>query len=131
MLRAAIKSELIASANEQWEKIWKVIDTLLVEAQAVAFALPTSTFALLYLAAVSLFAVVLTFYDKHAAKKNIWRVKERTLFIFAALGGSAAILLTMLAIRHKTRHAKFMVGIPLILALQIAVIVLAFDSRLA
>jgi uncharacterized membrane protein YsdA (DUF1294 family) len=94
------------------------------------YALPANVLALLYLAIVSLLAVILTFRDKNAAKKNVWRVKERTLFIVAALGGSVAMFLTMLAIRHKTRHKKFMIGIPLILALQVASIVLAFDSRL-
>jgi len=63
--------------------------------------------------------------DKGAAKKHRWRTKESTLLIIAALGGSVAMLLTMLIIRHKTKHAKFMVGIPLIIALQAAA-VLAF-----
>jgi len=58
--------------------------------------------------------------DKSSAKKGRRRVKESTLLIVAALGGSLAMLLTMLAVRHKTKHAKFMVGIPVIIALQIA-----------
>ncbi len=94
------------------------------------FALSVNTFALLYFATVGLLAVVLTVYDKSAAKKGKRRVKERTLLIISVLGGSAAMLLTMLAIRHKTRHMKFMLGTPLILALQIAAAVFAFDSRL-
>jgi predicted MPP superfamily phosphohydrolase len=89
-----------------------------------------NAFALLYLAVVSLLAVIMTVSDKSAAKKNAWRVKERSLFVVAALGGSAAMLLTMLVIRHKTHRAKFMVGIPLILVMQISVVVFAFDSRL-
>jgi uncharacterized membrane protein YsdA (DUF1294 family) len=43
--------------------------------------------------------------------------------IISALGGSAAMLLTMFLIRHKTRHAKFMIGIPVILTLQIIILV--------
>lgn len=46
------------------------------------------------------------------------RVPEKTLLIIAALGGSAAMLITMRTIRHKTQHAKFMVGIPVIIIAQ-------------
>ena len=77
-----------------------------------------------YLAVISLFAVTLTLHDKSAAKKRRWRVKESTLMIVAALGGSLAMLLTMFLVRHKTKHAKFMVGIPAIIALQVAVVIL-------
>ena len=83
---------------------------------------------LTYLAAISLVAIVLTVYDKNAARKNAWRVKERTLLIVSALGGSAAMLMTMLAVRHKTRRAKFMVGIPLIMLIQIGAVVFMFSS---
>lgn len=73
-----------------------------------------------YLGLISLIAVAVTVADKIKAKKHRWRVKESTLLIIAALGGSVAMLITMLLIRHKTRHAKFMVGIPLIIAAQAA-----------
>lgn len=80
----------------------------------------------LWLAAVSGLAVVLTLYDKRAARRGTRRVSERTLLIVCALGGSAAMLVTMRVIRHKTKHAKFMVGIPVIIVAQIAVVVLAW-----
>jgi len=80
------------------------------------------TYIAIYLAAISLLAIILTLYDKRAAKQRKWRVRERTLLLVSALGGSAAMLLTMRAIRHKTKHAKFMVGIPVIIALQIAAV---------
>ncbi|MBE6724145.1 MAG: DUF1294 domain-containing protein [Ruminococcaceae bacterium] len=67
-------------------------------------------------------AVFLTVSDKLRAKRNVRRIRERTLFLFSALGGSAAMLLTMLFIRHKTRHSKFMLGIPLIMVLQAVLI---------
>jgi len=74
----------------------------------------------IYLATISLLAVILTICDKRAARRQKWRVRESTLLIIAALGGSVAMLLTMHLIRHKTKHAKFMVGIPVIIAVQIA-----------
>ena len=92
--------------------------------------MPTSVHPLppllwLYLAAVSLVAVIVTVYDKWAARhRPRHRIRERTLLLLAAAGGSAAMLLTMLLIRHKTRHMKFMVGIPLIMLLQAALLFL-------
>ena len=53
---------------------------------------------------------------------DIRRVREATLFAFSALGGSVAILITMLFVRHKTRHKRFMIGIPIIIAVQTAAI---------
>ena len=77
----------------------------------------------IYLAAVNLWAVGLTAYDKRAAKNGSWRVKERTLIFVSVIGGSVAMLLTMRLIRHKTKHAKFMIGIPVIIILQIATVI--------
>ena len=49
-------------------------------------------------------------------------ISEKTLLILSALGGSVAMLTVMLLIRHKTRHAKFMVGIPAIILAQYAAV---------
>ena len=78
-------------------------------------------FIIIWLAAVSGLAVILTLHDKRAARRGARRVPERTLLLVCALGGSAAMLATMRIIRHKTRHAKFMVGIPVMIAVQVAV----------
>lgn len=80
-------------------------------------------FVFIYLAVISFIAVIVTVSDKSKARRSKWRVPEATLLGISALGGSVAMFITMLLIRHKTRHAKFMLGIPLIIALQIAVIV--------
>ena len=83
-------------------------------------------YIVLYFAVISLLAITLTLYDKSAARRHKWRVRESTLLIIAALGGSVSMLLTMRIIRHKTKHAEFMVGIPVIIALQIAFAVTAW-----
>lgn len=72
-----------------------------------------------YLSAISILSFVLTIYDKWAAIQRRQRVPERTLLSASALGGSFAMLLAMLAFRHKTKHAKFMVGIPVMIVIQI------------
>lgn len=72
-----------------------------------------------YLATISVVSIAVCIYDKFAAKHNPrHRTREATLLILSALGGSVAMLLCMLVIRHKTKHLKFMIGIPLIIALQ-------------
>ena len=52
---------------------------------------------------------------KYKAKKNLWRIPEATLLTIALIGGSLGSLLGMYTIRHKTKHLKFTVGIPVIL----------------
>jgi len=52
--------------------------------------------------------------DKKRAKKEQWRVPERTLLLFALAGGSVGALAGMYTFRHKTRKIKFSVGIPVI-----------------
>ena len=80
----------------------------------------------LWLAAISLAALVLTVYDKIAAKRLPGRrVPEKTLFIVSALGGSVMMYAVMQLIRHKTQHKCFMIGIPLIIALQLVLLIAA------
>jgi uncharacterized membrane protein YsdA (DUF1294 family) len=87
------------------------------------------TYIAIYLAAISLLAIILTTHDKRAARQHKWRVRESTLLLVSVLGGSVAMLTTMLLIRHKTKHAKFMVGLPMIIALQIAVVAVLLGLR--
>lgn len=75
----------------------------------------------IYLILINLIAVIVTIYDKLCAVRRRWRVKESTLLILSALGGSISMYITMLLIRHKTRHIKFMLGIPLILIFQLLI----------
>ena len=75
---------------------------------------------LIYIAAVSVISFFVCVYDKIAAKKfTKHRTRESTLLWLSALGGSFAMFFTMVAIRHKTKHVKFMLGIPLIIVLQV------------
>lgn len=88
-------------------------------------------FPIIYLAAISFLGIFLTIRDKNAARKNAWRIKERTLLTISVFGGSVAMLLTMITIRHKTQRKKFMVGIPLIIILQAAILLFAFNGSLS
>ena len=80
--------------------------------------------ALAYVAIISLISVIVCIYDKGISKKNRveLRIPEATLLLLSALGGSVAMFATMLLVRHKTKHAKFMLGIPLIMIAQAAAV---------
>ena len=78
---------------------------------------------LLYLLIVNVTGFVLMLVDKAKARRDVWRISEATLMTVAAIGGSVGSLLGMYAVRHKTRHPKFTVGIPAILIAQIALII--------
>ncbi|MBQ7133768.1 MAG: DUF1294 domain-containing protein [Ruminococcus sp.] len=80
-------------------------------------------FFVIYFIIVSILAVLITIFDKISAKLNKWRTPEKVLLTISALGGSVAMLLTMFLIRHKTRKPKFMIGIPVTIALQTFLIV--------
>ena len=79
---------------------------------------------LIYLLIVNAAGFILMLVDKIKAKKNLWRIKEATLFAVAAIGGSIGSLAGMYTFRHKTKHIKFTLGMPLILAAQILAVVL-------
>lgn len=83
---------------------------------------------LIYLAIISVISIVVCFYDKRISKLNrvSLRVPEKSLLILSALGGSVAMFICMQIIRHKTKHAKFMIGIPVIFVFQCILVYWAF-----
>ena len=79
--------------------------------------------ALAYLAAISLVSVAVCVFDKARSKRRgARRVPEAALLWLCALGGATAMLVTMLLIRHKTKKAKFMVTLPIMIAAHIALL---------
>lgn len=73
---------------------------------------------IVYLVVINLVALALMYIDKQKAKNHKWRISENTLIGVSAIGGSIGALWGMHAFRHKTKHIKFTIGIPLILILQ-------------
>lgn len=57
--------------------------------------------------------------DKKRAREHKWRIPERRLFMLALIGGSAGALAGMYLFRHKTRKPRFVIGVPVILAVQL------------
>lgn len=68
---------------------------------------------LIYAATVNIIAFILYGVDKHKAKKQKWRIPEATLLFFAVIGGAVGALLGMYLFRHKTKHVKFLVIVPI------------------
>ena len=59
--------------------------------------------------------------DKQKAIRNEWRIPEKTLFLVSAIGGSIGTFLGMYLFRHKTKHWYFVIGMPAILLVHVAV----------
>ena len=83
---------------------------------------------LLYLLLINAIAFLLMLVDKIKARKNRWRIRERTLFFSALLGGSVGALLGMYTFRHKTQHLSFTLGMPAILIAQVALAIWIFSK---
>ncbi|MFL0267602.1 DUF1294 domain-containing protein [Candidatus Clostridium radicumherbarum] len=84
-------------------------------------------FILVYLIAINIFGIYIMYLDKRKAKKGYWRVPEATLFMVAAIFGSLGVLIGMKLFHHKTKHLKFVIGIPAILILQVYLIYKIFQ----
>ena len=62
--------------------------------------------------------------DKSKAKNNKWRISEATLILCAFLMGGIGSFLGMRIFRHKTKHMKFMILVPLAIVINVAVVIL-------
>ena len=82
-------------------------------------ASPAAMLAVLF-AVMSAFLFVMMGLDKRRARRGGRRISERTLFVFALLGGAAGGTAGMFVFRHKTRHRSFRLGFPLLAAAQLA-----------
>ena len=63
--------------------------------------------------------------DKHRAQKGARRISEKTLLICTFLLGAPGAVLGMAVVRHKTRHLKFRILVPLALVLQLGLFIWA------
>ncbi len=82
---------------------------------------------LIYLLAVNVFSIIICCYDKYASRsRRRRRVSEKVLLLLSAFGGAVMMYFTMCIIRHKTRHNKFMVGLPIIMLIQATLIFVAY-----
>ncbi len=86
------------------------------------------TYIMYWILIINLVGMIMTFTDKNRAKRRHRRVPERSLMWVGVLGGAASMFLCMLLIRHKTRHVKFMLGLPLMVLAQFGLFLAAWYS---
>lgn len=75
-----------------------------------------------YLIAINIIAFIVYGIDKFKAKKRYWRIPESTLLLLAIIGGSVGAWLGMMLWRHKTKHWKFMIGVPAVFVIHLSLI---------
>lgn len=75
----------------------------------------------IYLIGINILTFLIYGADKWKARKARWRIPEDTLIWLAIVGGSIGALLAMYLFRHKIRDKKFTIGVPAIIAVQVAV----------
>ena len=86
---------------------------------------PIGIIAIIFIAwNIIVFAIYGT--DKRKAKRGVQRISENNLLISAALLGGLGALLGMYAFRHKTKHTKFKVGVPLLLILNVILAIILY-----
>jgi uncharacterized membrane protein YsdA (DUF1294 family) len=79
---------------------------------------------------VNLFGFFINLADKQAAIHNKSRIPEKTLWLIGIIGGACGSYLGMKIFHHKTKHMSFMVGMPLLSIIQVAIIIFAFKNWL-
>ena len=78
---------------------------------------------LAYFIIINIITFMMYYADKRKAIKHEWRIPEATLILFSFMGGSFGAFAAMQIFRHKTRHAKFVILIPLFMLLHAALAV--------
>lgn len=73
----------------------------------------------LYLLLINAVGFVLMGVDKRRAKRDQWRISEKTLFLPPLLGGTVGAILGMRVFHHKTKHWYFRYGLPALLIVQL------------
>lgn len=76
-----------------------------------------------YLIFINIVTLLLFIIDKRKAIKKKWRISELTLLTSSFIGGSIGAMIGMYMFRHKTKHWKFIILIPLSLILHVVLFI--------
>lgn len=90
----------------------------------------TNSLLIYYLLGINAATFALYGIDKFKSKKGWWRIPEKTLLMFAVIGGSMGALCGIRLFHHKIKHKKFYLCVPILLALQIVLLLLLTDMKL-
>ena len=86
---------------------------------------------IIYLILINITGFAVMGVDKWKARKQAWRIPEKTLFLISILGGSIGSIAGMYTFHHKTKHWYFVIGMPLILIVQVAASCYIYISYIA
>ena len=86
-------------------------------------------YLLIYLLILNAAGFLLMLIDKKKAQLGRWRIRESTLLTVAVLGGSLGTMMGMRLFRHKTKHLKFSLGVPMILVIQVMATVILLSIK--
>ena len=86
---------------------------------------------IIYLILINITGFAVMGLDKWKARKQAWRISEKTLFLISILGGSIGSIAGMYTFHHKTKHWYFVIGMPLILIVQVAASCYIYISYIA
>lgn len=86
---------------------------------------------IIYLILINITGFAVMGIDKWKARKQAWRIPEKTLFLISILGGSIGSIAGMYTFHHKTKHWYFVIGMPLILIVQVAASCYIYISYIA
>lgn len=81
-----------------------------------------TVFLIYYFLIINVLAFVLYGVDKRRAIRNQYRIRESVLLWMARLGGGVESWLGIKTFRHKTKHTKFRIVVPLWIVIWVAVI---------
>lgn len=76
-----------------------------------------------YLVVINIIGLLLMYLDKYFAKNHMYRISEKSLFFIVIIGGSIGSIIGMYKFRHKTKHKQFVIGIPVIIFIQLAILI--------
>ncbi len=82
-----------------------------------------------YLIFINLFTFIVFGIDKYKAIKNKYRIKEKTLFFLAIIGGVIGAIFGMKIFRHKTLKPSFKYGIPILAVIEIILIIICITNK--
>ncbi|HHV72505.1 MAG TPA: DUF1294 domain-containing protein [Clostridia bacterium] len=80
----------------------------------------------IYLVFINFIGFLIMGIDKNKARKGKWRISEKIIWFFVFIGGALGVYLGMRFFRHKTKHAKFVYGVPLVLLCELICLVFIY-----
>ncbi|USK62102.1 DUF1294 domain-containing protein [Peribacillus asahii] len=81
---------------------------------------------MVYMIFINILAFAIMGIDKKKARNGEYRISERTLWIVAVIGGGTGAYLGMKQFRHKTKHASFKWGLPVLMVIQLGLLVTTY-----